>query len=431
MRRGITAGAAAAALSFWLAACSTPGAPGRSTAIGEAFAGPSELALRADIPLESRVVAKVRHGERLEILEQKRGAFYRVRTPQGAEGWTDSHELLTPEEMASLRDLAQRAQGMPSQGVATTYAELRVHTSPSRTAPSFIVLKENDKVDVLGYLTSPRASAPRKPLLPPTPIKPKKAASKASKAPKYPPPPPPKPPGPPPNWIELSQPTLSDSTAERTAPVPEPEEPESVPTETWSLVRTTHGECGWALARSLYMAIPDEVAQYAERHRIVSYFSLGETQDGDQARKDWLWTTSSGAEPSYDFDSFRVFVWSLRRHRYETAHIESGLKGYLPVRLSEIQAPVGPKGKRQSATYSGFSVCVEKADGQRRRREYAFMNPAVRLVREEPCEPPPPLLSTKTPAPAPAVSAAPAKKETLAERGKRWLHSITPKWLSK
>ena len=44
------------------------------------------------------------------------------------------------------------------------------------------------------------------------------------------------------------------------------------------------------------MGIPDEVAQYAEGHRIVSYFALGETQDGDQKKTTWLWTTVESAQ---------------------------------------------------------------------------------------------------------------------------------------
>jgi hypothetical protein len=412
---------------MWLAACSA--APRRAAALGEAYAGPAELQLRADIPLESRPVAAVRRGERLEILEQRRGAFFRVRTAQGAVGWTDFRQLLSAEEMAALRNLTERAGGMPSQGAATAYGDLRVHTAPSRTAPSFILLKENDKVDVLGYLAAPRAGTPRPPLLPPK--KAKTAAVKTappSKPPKYPLPPPPPPPGPPPNWLDLSQPTLAQvRAADDSAETPEDHET-NAPPDTWALVRTARGECGWALARALSMAIPDEVAQYAEGRRIVAYFSLGQTRDGDELKNDWLWTTAAGGEP-YDFDSFRVFVWSLRRHRYETARIERDLKGYLPVRLSEVELPAGPRRERTEGRYPAFAVCVEKAGGQRRWREYAFLDPAVRFLREEPCEPAPPLLS---PAPAPpAAPPPPAQRETLAQRGRRWLRSLVPRWFSR
>jgi hypothetical protein len=34
---------------------------------------------------------------------------------------------------------------------------------------------------------------------------------------------------------------------------------------------------------------------------------------------------------SVDFDSFRIFTWNLRRHRYETAYRERNIMGFLPV----------------------------------------------------------------------------------------------------
>ena len=62
--------------------------------------------------------------------------------------------------------------------------------------------------------------------------------------------------------------------------------------------------------------------QYAEGHRITSYFSLGKIRDGDQTKDIWLWTTSVGLGEDHDFDGYRVFTWSLRHHRYETAFIQ-------------------------------------------------------------------------------------------------------------
>lgn len=417
----------AAALGFLLAACS--GAPRSAPVLGEAYVGPAELKLRGDIPLESPVVATLRHGERVEILQQRRGVFLRVRTPQGAAGWTDARQLLAAEEMAGLKELAERARRMPPQGVATTYGDLRVHTKPSRTAPSFLVIQENDKVDALACVTAPRTGAAREPLIPPAPKKAKAEATKPVKVPKYPPPPEPKPPEPPANWIELSQPgpsPESDDTGETDA---SDLETKAAPVDNWTLVRTSSGESGWVLTRALSMAIPDEVAQYAEGRRIVSYFSLGEVQDGDETKREWLWTTIGDGEQPYDFDSFRIFVWSLRRHRYETAYIERNLKGYGPVLLDQVELSAGGKAKAQPPVrYPGFSLCVEKADGQRRRREYAFLNPAVRLARELPCEARQPILSA-APSPASSAAPAPAKKETAAQRGKRWFRSIVPRWL--
>src|SRR5262249_42014796 len=288
------------------------------------------LQIRSDIPLQSPSVATAKHGDKLDILGRRR-RYMRVRTPSGAEGWTDDRLLLAKEEMDALRDLAKRAAAMPPQGRATTNADLNVHTQPSLQAPSFIQIKENEKFDVLAQVKLPRTDLARKPLITPAEKK-AKAAKKPSKEPKIPPIPMPKPPPPPENWLELSKTNLGDDAP----PEESPEAGKPVPMLSWSLVRVDSGQSGWVLTRRVTMAIPDEVAQYAEGKRIVSYFPLGSVDDGGEKKMMWLWTTSSGAS-DYDFDSIRVFTWVVRKHRYETAYIDRNINGFAPVLLREVQ----------------------------------------------------------------------------------------------
>ena len=80
-------------------------------------------------------------------------------------------------------------------------------------------------------------------------------------------------------------------------------------------MRTKDGTVGWVLARMLYMAVPDDVAQYAEGKRITAYLALGDVRDGDEIKHNWLWTTADSSLKAAEFDSFRVFVWSKSRHR--------------------------------------------------------------------------------------------------------------------
>jgi len=410
--RGSITKAGAVSLAVLLASCR--GGPPRAPVIGEAYVGPASLGLRSDIPTQSPAVTTVKHGDRLQILQQRR-SFLRVRAPNGAEGWTDQRQLLAREDMAALQTLAQRAAAMPSQGRATTDADLRVHIQPAAKSPSFLTLKENEKVDVLTHIARNRADLPRKPLVVPPP---KKTKATRKKTAPYPPPPMPAVPAPPPNWLDLSKPDLPDE-----APPAENETPaRPEPTDDWSLVRAAGGQSGWVLTRRLRMAIPDEVAQYAEGRRIVSYFSLGSVRDGDQQKDTWLWTTVGGGAPPYDFDSFRVFVWSVRRHRYETEYIERNLTGYEPVEIQPVRFSAG-KGKNAPAgeQYPGFSVCVEKKDGQRYRRQYAVLNTVVRFAGEQPCELPPPVDFGITPAVPPTAAAPPPPAESFWQRVKRKL----------
>lgn len=388
-------------------------------AIGQAYVGPAVLKIRSDLPLQSPTTAIVKHGDRLEILQRRR-IFLRVRTASGAEGWTEARQLLAEADMAGLKDLTERAAKMPGQGQATSYLDLNVHTEPAAQSPSFLRIKAKEKFDVLGHVTMPRTELPRAPLIPPVPKKPAAEKKDTKAKSKIPPVPMPKPPGPPPDWVELSKPALepaaADELGEADANATDKGSDKPVPLDDWSLVRTTSGQTGWVLTRRITMAIPDEVAQYAEGHRIVSYFSLGKIDDGDERKDIWLWTTISNGVHSYDFDSFRVFVWSIRHHRFETAHIERNLQGHAPVLLGDVEygsGAGGPRGKSRAdgSKYPGFSVCVDNRYGQRVRKSYALLSNVVRFAGEQPCEPPAPPYSKG--ANASTASAPTAANQTL------------------
>jgi hypothetical protein len=384
--------------------------------IAEAYVGPATLRIRSDLPLQSATVATAKHGERVDIIQRRR-KFMRVRTKGGAEGWTEENQLLNAAEMGDLKDLAARAAKLPSQGLGTSFSALNVHTQPAAGSPSFLQIKEGEKFDVLVDIVTPHLAVARQTLIPPAEKK-APAPRKAAKQAKIPPPPLPAAPPPPANWLELSKTDEEDE-----AP---PEEPEAkpVPNERWSLIRAAGGPSGWVLTRRINMAIPDEVAQYAEGRRIVAYFPLGYVQDENAKKAIWLWATSGGAHEGYDFDSFRVFIWNLRRHRYETAYIERNLEGYLPVLAQDVDYAVGGKVRGQPAApakYPGFSICTRKADGQLHRRDFALLGNVVRSAGEESCQLPAPVWVAKAAAApgsaAPVQNAAsPRPAESLSER---------------
>ncbi len=363
-----------------------PSAP----SIGEAYVGPTTLTLRRELAVKSPISATVKHGDKLEILEYKH-RLVRVRTPQGAEGWTDTRQLLMPEQMDALRQMAESASHYVSQGSATVYESLNMHTEPNRTSPSFWQIPENGKVDVIGHKLSPRNAAA--PVSKPVPVRtavPRKKAKEKPASTKLGPPPRPPAPKLPDNWVALSVPKLE--------PPPQPANPPAViqgPMDDWSLVRTQDGKAGWVLTRPLGMAIPDEVAQYAEGHRITSYFALGKVEDGDSVKNNWLWTTiTKGSEP-YEFDSFRIFVWSRKRHRYETSYIERNVIGHYP---TEVRNP---------GSDPSFSLILEADDGHLYRKTYSFEGNRVRMVKKESYDSEP-LHDLTKPASAPSAQQTPA-----------------------
>lgn len=354
-------------LGWLLAGCSS--GPGRAPAQGEAYIGAATLRLKQELGPRAPEVALLKHGDRVEIIARRR-RFVKVRTAQGAEGWTDTQQLLSAAQMQELNRLAERAAGLPSQGAATVLGSLNVHTEPHRQAPSFYRIREGELADAVDHRVAPRLPYESRGVLtePPQPVR-RPRRSKEEETGKPPAPAPPKPPG---DWMERSGWEARQQAQEA------PSKP--VPLDDWNLVRLSNGRAGWVLARMLRMNIPDEVAQYSEGRQITGYFSLGQVQDGALTKHNWLWLTiNKGLEP-FQFDSFRYFVWSTRHHRYETAYVEHNLKGYYPVRVHPVEVASG----RRTRTWSGFSMVIEEADGVRYRRTYAYENYIVRLVSKTP-----------------------------------------------
>ena len=294
----------------------------------------------------------------------------RVRTQQGVVGWTDAHQLLMPEQMTDLDRMAADARTMKSVGVASVFEALNMHSEPSRTSPGFEQLKEGTKVDVLEHRLAPRVPQAPPPILAPVP-KPKIARRRSrdkEKSGKLPPPPMPAAPLPPRNWVEMSK---TGEERKSTEPVRPPEPAKPVQMEDWYLIRTKDGKAGWVLSRMVSMAIPDEVAQYAEGHRITAYASLGKVDDDGTVKDNWLWTTIKRGSESYEFDSFRVFVWSRRHHRYETAFIQRNVTGHYPVEVNT------------SSGDPSFALVMEGDNGALYRKTYVFNGYRVNLTNTE------------------------------------------------
>lgn len=358
--------------------------------IGEAYAGPNELPIRQDISLRSPVVAKVLHGQKLEIIDRRR-RFVQVRTQSKSVGWVDMRLLISDKQMEMLESLAKHYAKAPSMGSATVFDILNVHTDPNRYSPTFLQIQEKEKVEVVGHKVAPRVPFQGESLDIEDDTAHKTAARKprSKKEPKIPPLPSPPTPKVPDNWLELSRSPREDGGTK--SGNPESKSAPPVVMDDLSLIRTKDGRVGWVLTNALFLEVPDEVAQYAEGNRITSYFEVGEVVDGDTRHKQYLWTTQSQKLAPFEFDGLRLFTWSTRRHRYETSYRERNLRGYYPTVVDVSKAQ--PE----------FQIIVEDAEGKIWQRSYLFNGSRVQFLGKKPYEPTPdmPQVSTKAAAAAP------------------------------
>ncbi|HKD82239.1 MAG TPA: SH3 domain-containing protein [Candidatus Angelobacter sp.] len=334
------------------AICSFAGCSGGVSGSSEyAYVAVTEAGLRDHVATVYNKTGVVHNGERLQVLERMQNKrFVRVRSPRGEEGWVQERYLADQQTFDQFQRLSDQFKGTPPQATATTEEQVKVHILPGRKTGYLYLLNEKQKVDLLQRQTVDRNA-------PPAQVKDDK----------------------------------SDKTKDADTDADSPDEDktrssENAPPairEDWWLVRDAQNRVGWVLGRTLYLDVPEDIAQYSEGQRIVASYALDEVPDGDKKVPEYLvlFTENKDGLP-YDFNQARVFTWNTRKHRYETAFREHDLTGVLPVTL-------GRQDFDKEGNLRTF-ILRNKEDGNVRELSFKFNPPIVRRVLapgEEPLKP--------------------------------------------
>jgi hypothetical protein len=328
-----------------LAGCRGVGTSGGSEF---AYVAVTEAGLRDHVSTVYNKTGVVHNGERLQVLERMQSKrFVRVRSPRGEEGWVQERYLVDQQTFDQFQRLAVQFKSAPAQATALTEEQVKVHVLPGRKTGYLYLLNEKQKVDLLQRQTVDRNA-------PAAQLKDDKAKDKDKDADA--------------DSSDDDQPKANENAA---------------PTirEDWWLVRDTQSRVGWVLGRTLYLDVPEEIAQYSEGQRIVASFPLDEVKDGEKKVPEYLvlFTENKDGLP-YDFNQARVYTWNARKHRYETAFREHDLTGVLPVTL-------GRQDFDKEGNLRTF-VLRNKEDGNVRELTFKFNPPIVRRVLAPGEEPP-------------------------------------------
>ena len=284
--------------------------------------------LRDRFAAVSNRVGEVTNGEKLEVVERGRRAI-KVKTPNGTIGWIEEKAVADQGVADQFNALRQQHAKDPVIATAKASDDVYLHVSPGRETDRFFRLAENDQVSLLARATVPK------------PLPPGAAVADAAK----------------------SKPAGSDNAAV----VPPPP-----PMEDWWLVRGAQGQTGWVYSRLIDVSVPATVERYAEGQRVVGAYQLTTIEDPQSGILDngqtvttvpeYVSVLNSGKSGlPYDFDQVRVFIWNLKKHRYETSFRERNIMGYLPVRLFKSRDPYGKTPDAQQQL-PAFSYTVLAAD---------------------------------------------------------------------
>jgi SH3-like domain-containing protein len=268
-------------------------------------------------PVSNRV-CEVVNGQPLEVLEHSK-RFLKVQTDKNEIGWIEERAVIDAKTYDGFVQLGKLHKDDPGAATATLRDDLAMHLLPGRETPRFYLLAANAKVQLLA-----RASALKNPAETLVVVLPSARTAKPGEAGKAPP---------------AANPKTAAPPGNATAPAAGAEPVVPPVMEDWWLARDAQGRVGWLLASKLDVDAPDEIAQYAEGMRIVGAWVLTKVTDSEADTADHqvpeyltvLDPLQSGLP--FDFDEVRVFTWSIKHHRYETAFRLHPIQGYLPVRV--------------------------------------------------------------------------------------------------
>ena len=291
-----------------------------------------QMFLRDRVAAVSNRTGSVENGDRLEVLEHGR-RFLRVKTDKGVTGWIDEKAVVSQAVRDSFDALAQTYAGTAPVASGVVRDEVYLHVSPGRDTDKLFRLAEGDKLKLLKRATLEKAMPLGQRAAAPVPVL-RRGRGKAAAAP---------------------------------VPVADPNAPVPPAMEDWWLVRLADGRVGWLLSRMIDVDAPDSLTRYSEGQRFVGAYILRKVNDPEAPMDDkdvpeWVTVLSPyQAGLPYDFDQVRVFIWNVKKHRYETGFRQKNIEGFLPVELALARDPYA-KTPQQGEPAPTFTIHVLPAD---------------------------------------------------------------------
>ncbi len=309
--------------------------------------------LRDRVAAVSNRTGTVVNGDKLKVLDHARH-WVKVQTAKGEIGWIEEKTVATEEEQAEFAKLTDDHKKDPTVASGVVRDQVYMHIKPGRDSEHFYILNEGDKLQLLRRATLEKATngAP--------------AAARAQRA------------------IPQAAGTNAarkDATGKNAAPAasvaaaiakgkaaatPAPEAPPPA-MEDWWLARDAAGHTGWLYSRMIDVDAPDALTRYAEGQKFVGAYVLTTVHDEDapgDVKDVPIYLTVLApykAGLPYDFDQVRVFTWSVKMHRYETAFREKNIEGFLPIELKKMKDPFG-KSATAAQELPGFTYKILSAD---------------------------------------------------------------------
>jgi uncharacterized protein YgiM (DUF1202 family) len=306
--------------------------PAHALPIDDAYVLPPKVLL-VDTPAEVRiVVGSLQSGEHVGVLKRTRN-WAEVRTRDKITGWVENANLLNSQTYERGEALLRNLLNQSALAEGHISGTVNVHLEPSREATQLTQLSENVKVQVYAR-----------------------------------------------RWVD------------RTPPPDQPSAPKV--RDAWYLIRAK-AHAGWVMGRFVALDPPEKLVSYAQGTNLVAWLVLKKVDDSGQEVPEYVAADRLGTQES-DFTHIRVFTWWIKNHEYVTAYSESGLNGYFPIRVAEVNGVpyfrlrlIDDQGNKYQKVYGLFDTITRtmgtvqgwESDAMPPPREVHHRNPPKRAKR--------------------------------------------------
>jgi hypothetical protein len=261
----------------------------RKTPLAEAYVGGQGATVWNSTAQIRSPVANLAYGQSV-LIYQRDGDNVLVGTPSGIRGWVSSASLMDPDVWRRVALLTETTKSMPAQALGHTRARANLHTRPGRQSPVILEAPADSPVTVLEHAMLATQRGPSN--------------------------------------VGAGSPQSS---------------------EDWWLVRANVKDVGdvsgWVLDRLVSLDLPEPLPEYqsSEAMTIVAWFEIKRVEDPSFGgyRPEYLVAGTRDPQGACDFNLARVYTWSVKRHRYETAFLDSRLCGKLPVEVTSAKTLAG------------------------------------------------------------------------------------------
>ncbi len=270
---------------------------------GIVIAPGEKIEIRASTALVASVLAEVKRGDRLDILEQVQvrtptriEEWYKVKTKDNVEGWIRASSVVNKTVIDKIDELYEKSKPIPSQGEGHTKVQTPLRIEPGGDRITY--LNKRTPVEIVGKAR--------------TQFKPEKQEGGESE---------------------------------------ETEEPETR-TVLWYQVRLPESEvirAGWVGAQQIQLDVPEEILHLeGDGRRFSGWVVFDQTSvPGAEPKNNYIaMMRSYETEGPVDFTRLWILHYSLKYKRYvgasiNQATVEDGLRGVLPVTLTSQGARKG------------------------------------------------------------------------------------------